>query len=206
MATPSGTRHSACRAHRTFTALVSYHEVVTIELNVLRTVSERLEAARLPFTVTGSMALDYYAAPRMTRDIDIVVALSPAALSPLQKALGDDFYFDADYALDAIRNERLFNLMHIASAMKIDLIVLKSSEYRQLEFSRRQAINVGGVPTWIVSREDLILSKLEWSKESASEMQRRDIVQLLAAPVDWEYLHHWGTALGVDSALQKLRP
>ena len=179
---------------------------MTDELGVLDTISKRLEAAGLPFMVTGSMALAYYATPRMTRDIDIVVALSPSTLASLPNALADDFYIDPDYALDAIRGERIFNLMHLASAIKIDLIVRKSSEYRQLEFSRRQAINLGSVPTWIVSREDLILSKLEWSKESASEIQRRDIVQLLTGSVDWEYLLHWATVLGVQSTLQELRP
>ena len=45
------------------------------ELEVLRMVSERLEAARLPFMLTGSFALAYYGKPRMTRDLDIVVSL-----------------------------------------------------------------------------------------------------------------------------------
>ena len=54
---------------------------MTDELGVLDTISKRLEAAGLPFMVTGSMALAYYATPRMTRDIDIVVTLSPRMAS-----------------------------------------------------------------------------------------------------------------------------
>ena len=49
---------------------------VTEELEVLRIVTERLEAAQVPYMVTGSFAANYYAVPRMTRDIDIVVELS----------------------------------------------------------------------------------------------------------------------------------
>ena len=179
---------------------------MTNELDVLETISKRLEAAGLPFMITGSMALAYYAMPRMTRDIDIVVALSPSTFGALKNSLADDFYIDPDYALDAIRSERMFNLMHLASGIKVDLIVRKSTEYRQFEFSRRRAINLGGVSTWIVSREDLILSKLEWSRGSASELQRRDIAQLLVGPVDWDHLLRWAVVLGVQSALQELRP
>ena len=91
-------------------------------------------------------------------------------------------------------------------AVKIDLIVRKSTAYRKLEFSRRQAVSLGGVPTWIVSREDLILSKLEWSMESVSELQRRDVAQLLAGPVDQAYLDRWSLDLGVQSALKELIP
>jgi hypothetical protein len=41
------------------------------ELEVLKIVSERLEAAQLPFVLTGSFAMAYYGKPRMTRDLDI---------------------------------------------------------------------------------------------------------------------------------------
>lgn len=40
------------------------------ELDVLRDVSHRLESAGIAFMLTGSMAMNYYAQPRMTRDID----------------------------------------------------------------------------------------------------------------------------------------
>jgi hypothetical protein len=38
---------------------------------VLRDVSTRLDAAELPFMLTGSLALNFYAQPRMTRDVDL---------------------------------------------------------------------------------------------------------------------------------------
>lgn len=40
------------------------------ELDVLRIISERLQASRIPFMLTGSFALGYYGEPRMTRDQD----------------------------------------------------------------------------------------------------------------------------------------
>ncbi|MDZ7645598.1 MAG: hypothetical protein U5K76_16055 [Woeseiaceae bacterium] len=46
----------------------------------------------------------------------------------------------------------------------------KSAEYRQVEFSRRQPVEIRGIKTWIVSREDLILSKLVWARETDSEL------------------------------------
>jgi len=49
---------------------------MTTELDVLGLVSDRLSAHGLPFMLTGSFALAYYATPRMTRDLDIVVALN----------------------------------------------------------------------------------------------------------------------------------
>jgi hypothetical protein len=45
------------------------------ELDILREVSDRLESAGIAFMLTGSVAMNYYAQPRMTRDIDLVAAL-----------------------------------------------------------------------------------------------------------------------------------
>jgi hypothetical protein len=47
---------------------------------------------------------------------------------------------------------------------------------------------------WLVSPEDLILSKLDRSKDSDSELQRRDVRGLPRdTPVlDHEYMNAWG--------------
>ena len=47
------------------------------EFSVLTLVTSRLEAAGIAYMVTGSVAVSLYAEPRMTRDVDLVVALQP---------------------------------------------------------------------------------------------------------------------------------
>ena len=37
------------------------------ELDVVRDLSEKLAALKIPFMLTGSLAMNYYATPRMTR-------------------------------------------------------------------------------------------------------------------------------------------
>ena len=66
------------------------------------------------------------------------------------------------------------------------------------EFDRRRRVELAGIPLWIVSVEDLILSKLEWSRESRSEQQRRDVKLLLEAPLDRAYLDEWAARLDLD--------
>jgi hypothetical protein len=52
------------------------------ELDGLRIISDRLSTKALAFMLTGSFALAYYATPRMTRDLDIVVALREPDIGP----------------------------------------------------------------------------------------------------------------------------
>jgi hypothetical protein len=179
---------------------------MTTELDVLGLVSDRLSARGLPFMLTGSFALAYYATPRMTRDLDIVVALNESEVDALVAAFESDFYIDSDAARTAILLERMFNLMHLESGVKVDFIVRKTSEYRQVEFARRQQVAIAGIRTWIVSCEDLILSKLVWALESNSELQRRDIHQLLAEAIDLDYIRKWAPQLGVTTLLNELMP
>jgi hypothetical protein len=141
----------------------------------------------------------------MTRDLDIVAALRREDIAQVTAAFSGDFYIDPDVAMAAVASERLFNLMHYGSGIKVDLIVRKSSEYRILEFSRRRQVELGDIKTWIASREDLILSKLVWARESASELQMRDVRQLLAGPADGDYLRKWAPVLGVESLLEEAR-
>ena len=177
---------------------------MTAELDVLRIIGERLNAVGVAFMLTGSFALGYYGKPRMTRDLDLVVAIRERDVDTLVKAFAADFYIDADAVRSAVRSQRMFNLMHLESAIKVDLIVRKDSEYRHVEFERRKAVELAGVPTWIASREDLILSKLVWARDSGSELQMRDVRSLLDDSVDWPYLKEWAPMLDVESMLDEV--
>ena len=170
---------------------------MSAELNVLKIVSERLAAAGLDFMLTGSFALTFYATPRMTRELDFVVALRITDVETLADLFSPDFFVDAALVQAAITDQRLFNMMHYQSGIKIDVIVRKDAEYRLLEFARRVPFDLAGSTSWIVTKEDLILSKLVWAQAGASELQMRDVRTLLIEPLDREYLHTWAPQLGV---------
>jgi len=112
---------------------------VTEELEVLTRVTGRLEAAGIAYMVTGSFAANYYAVPRMTRDIDLVVELSAGDADRFCALFEGDFYLDRDAVRAAIAGRGAFNLIHLAHVVKVDCIVRKDSEYRRTEFARQLA-------------------------------------------------------------------
>jgi len=177
-------------------------------LEVLRIVTSRLDLAGVPYMVSGSLALGYYAQPRMTRDIDVVVELDLAGIQKVVAAFSPDFYCDEDAIRRAVATRRLVNLVHLDSAYKVDLIVRKDSEYRQVEFRRRRQLSLGGVQVWLVAPEDLLLSKLVWAGESGSDLQLRDAAALAASvsDLDWPYISRWASTLGIARQLEALKP
>ena len=151
--------------------------------------------------LTGSMAMNYYAQPRMTRDIDLVVKVASEQIDQLIGMFASEYYVDRTMVAKAIAQRSMFNLIHNETIIKLDCIVLKGDEYRQQEFARRRLVSLGDFETWIVSREDLILSKLYWARDSKSELQLRDIENLLTVDCDMPYLYSCAEELGVKPLL-----
>jgi len=114
-----------------------------------------------------------------------------------------DYYVSEESIRESLAHESIFNLIHQDSVIKVDCIIRKRSEYRHLEFERRQRISILDFTTFIVSKEDLIISKLVWAKDSHSEIQLRDVKNLLATGYDATYLQHWTHELGLDSLLRE---
>jgi len=176
------------------------------QLDVLKLVSGRLDRAGIAYMISGSIALSYYAQPRLTRDIDIVVELNPNDAERLADLFANDFYIDAEMIRDAVARDGMFNAIHYESVMKIDFIVRKDTPYRQQEFLRRCPIEVDDMTLWFVTAEDLLLSKLVWAADSQSEMQLNDIRNLITAVVtlDWTYIEYWATELQVAALLREV--
>ena len=176
------------------------------ELELLFDVTRRLEEVGLDYMLTGSMALNHYAQPRMTRDIDIVIALLLKDLEILPSVFGEEFYFSEEAARGAVLAQSSFNVIHNESLIKVDFIVRKREDYRLAEFERRRRIEVQGHTMWIVSKEDLILSKLDWARESQSQRQLSDVENLLATGADLNYLQTWSQKLNLTDMLTRVSP
>lgn len=148
-----------------------------------------------------------YSVPRMTRDIDLVVEVKPADADKIVDLFSGDCYIDEDSVRQAVGSHTMFNIIHNAWVIKADFIVRKDEEYRKEEFSRRQKVNIGDANIFFVSPEDLILSKLIWGKDSQSELQLRDVRQIMfgVSELDWKYMKKWAVVLGIETLLEKAK-
>ena len=173
------------------------------ELDIVRDVSARLEKGGIAFMLTGSMAMNFYAQPRMTRDIDIVVELVPAQAQLIVRLLSPDYYVAREAVDGSLAHQSMFNAIHQETIVKVDFIIRKDTEYRHTEFLRRRRVKLDGFETWIVSKEDLIISKLDWAKESHSDFQLRDVRNLMSTGCDETYLARWTQELGLQNLLEE---
>ena len=61
---------------------------MTEELQILRAITDRLESEGMDYMLTGSVALNCYPQPRMTRDIDLVVVFVLQDVDRIMSVLG----------------------------------------------------------------------------------------------------------------------
>ena len=179
---------------------------MTEELQTLRDITTRLQAAGIEYMLTGSVALNCYAQPRMTRDIDLVVAFFLKDAARIGQVLGPDYYVSPEAARDAVLHQSSFNAIHQGSLTKVDFMVRKHEEYRHHEFARRARVRVEDFEVWVVSKEDLILSKLHWARDSQSQRQLADVENLVASGCDMEYLRAWSARLNLTDMLTRVSP
>jgi len=158
--------------------------------------------------LTGSMAMMFYAVPRMTRDIDLVVECRSQDIPQLLDLFSGDCYISEETVKDAVSSLGMFNIIHTEYCIKADFVLRQDAPYRELEFSRRQVQQLSGFEISVVTPEDLILSKLVRARVSHLESQFRDVSMMLASvpELDFAYLEKWAPQLGVLSKLTELRP
>jgi hypothetical protein len=180
---------------------------VNEQIEFVKLIAQRLDSAGIAYMLTGSLAMSMYAEPRMTRDIDLVVACQPEDADAIVRLFSDDCYIDADVVREAARARAMFNIIHRQWIVKADFIVQKDEEYRRIEFDRRRGLSIEGRAISVVAPEDLILSKLLWALPEASELQLRDARALIAGvhTLDWDYLEQWADRLGLLGMLDQVR-
>ena len=181
------------------------------DMEVALRVIEALEDLGIPYHLGGSIASSVHGTPRQTRDVDLAVDLPLSAVPALAARLQGEFYLDDERIRSAIQRRASFNLIHLATGLKIDMFVRKGEPFDRSEFQRHAPYRLMQDPprdVVVMSAEDTVLRKLLWYREGneVSERQWSDVLGVLKAQgerLDRDYLSYWAGELRVDDLLQR---
>ncbi|MGI8509287.1 MAG: hypothetical protein ACR2MQ_08185 [Gemmatimonadaceae bacterium] len=166
----------------------------------------------VPYMVTGSVASGIYSHVRFTNDIDVVAVLSDINAVELHGAFDSpEFYVPP---LEVIHLERQrpahghFNLIHINTGLRADLFFAGRDPLMQRALELRlEAVDQHGKPVWFAPPEYVILSKLQYLRDSGSPKHVTDIqamLQVRGDGLDHELLLAEIHALGLRAVWEKI--
>jgi len=171
---------------------------------LLRYIVGALEEIGARYFVTGSTASIFFGEPRFTNDLDVVVDLHPDDVARFCAAFpADEFYLSEESVRRAVAQKGSFNILHPASALKVDVIVPADTSFNRSRFARIQRVNPDAdFQACFTSAEDVIVKKMEFYREGGSEKHLRDITGILkisGATLDYEYIESWAENLGLET-------
>lgn len=166
-----------------------------------------LEQLSIEYVLTGGLAVTIWGIPRYTCDADLVIQLRQEDISKLQRGLVELSafgYVDEEAIRDALKRNSEFNYIDAEGGFKVDMWIAKDSPFHRSCFARRMIVEIGGHHMWVVSPEDLIISKLDWWHRGShkSEYDVRCVMDGQWDRLDWNYIESWVNRLGLEQELR----
>ncbi|MSQ24195.1 MAG: hypothetical protein EXR58_06555 [Chloroflexi bacterium] len=175
-------------------------------------VVDALERLRARHHIGGSLASSAHGVPRATADVDLMADLRPEHVDALVAELQSAYYIDREQVVEAIRERRSFNLIHLNTMVKVDVFIPEASSFDEQELSRARPLTLDSAPDarsfYVKAPEDLVLRKLIWYRagNQVSERQWSDVIGVLkvqAGQLDQDYLARWAAELGLRDLLER---
>lgn len=154
---------------------------------------------KVPYALTGAMALNMYGRPRTTLDIDFLVLLDAKDLDDIKdKATTDKIQIDEEWT----KHNPLLSRNHvrfIINEIAIDLMLPRDDHDKQT-LKRRKKKKVNSKMIWIVAPEDLILQKLKVGRPRDFE-DALTVLERLSGKLDIQYLEDLAKRIGISKEL-----
>ena len=165
------------------------------------------------YAVTGAVGSMFYAEPRFTNDIDVVVRIPSDGGPTLREAFPEPEFFRPgleEIAVEVLRPSRgHLNVIHLESGLKADFYLVGTDPLNDWALSAARMIPVSDLPVHVAPPEYVVLRKLAFYREGGSEKHLRDIRGILALadpPLDRDLLLRRLADAGLDALFRKVFP
>ena len=171
-----------------------------------------LNAAGIEYMVTGSVASTMYGEPRLTHDIDLVVACNDRQLACLPAVFPEREYYCPPVEVMLLEARRAsrghFNVIHHESGFKADVYPVGRDPFLRWGLENTLALPLGEETIRLAPPEYVIVKKLEYFREGRSAKHLDDIRHMLEQSgeiIDMERVRSFVARFGLDGEWRQVR-
>lgn len=166
-----------------------------------------LDRAGIPFMVVGSFSSNVYGIPRSTKDADFVIEAGGEAISLLAKEVAKDFALDPQSSFETVTGTTAYRFTHRVSAFVIEVFLLSADPHDVTRFARRVSGMLEGYSVRVPTAEDVVVTKLRWSRQGNRQKDIDDVRGILAVQanqLDLQYIRQWTERHGTRALFDRL--
>jgi hypothetical protein len=126
----------------------------------------------------------------------------------LVRELGVEYARDPQLAFETVTSTTKTLISEKKSRFQIELFYLSNDDHDQQRFARRRMVTMYGRPAYILSVEDVVITKIRWLQiagRAKDDSDLRGVIQLQSANIDWPYVETWCDRHGTREILERLR-
>ena len=156
--------------------------------NLLKNLALSLDKEKIPYMIIGGQAVLVYGEPRLTRDVDLTLGVTPDEFSRIVKVIKAlNLQILVEDAEDFVRRTWVLPTLHPLSGLRVDFI-FSWTPYEQQALERARKIEVEGYPVRFASPEDVIIHKILAGRPRDLE----DVRSILRKQsIDVDYIRKW---------------
>ena len=152
--------------------------------NLFLLYTDILKKNDIQYFISGSVASIVYGEPRLTNDIDLIIALNESDIKRFIAAFSSNvFYCPPEETISSevkLEVQGHFNLIHQETGFKADIYLIGKDEFQIWALKNKVKINFEGSEIYLAPVEYVVIKKLEWYKEGKSPKHLSDIQNILS--------------------------
>jgi hypothetical protein len=176
--------------------------------DISRRVVQILNEHRIPYMVVGSLSSTFHSIIRSTKDADIVVQ---SELGDVARLIADEcktLRLDPQLGFESVTATTKIVLRAESEEFEVEVFGLSDDPHDQQRFERRVCVDWYGVPMWMSSVEDALITKVRWANQIGRAKDIADaqnIIGVSGERIDWPYVERWCDEHGSRPLLEKIR-
>jgi hypothetical protein len=146
--------------------------------------------------------------PRSTKDADFVVQLDQQSIAAVTSTLGPEFQLDPQMSFETVTGTLRYRIRRSDSAFMVEFFLLGQDAHDRARFARRVLKPMGDHHAFVATAEDVIITKLRWSRGANRAKDIEDIKDVLevqtSANLELPYIRGWCDQHGTRELFEQL--